>query len=169
MPLVNMTGIKTTRPLRAATRTVETTPAGLVQEFENLYTWARKRNLRVGEPDSGGRMNLPWTAVLHDESDTTDETPRRVDLWIPIDGAGPSVPGYTVRDIAFDNVAFTIHKGPMTQLGETIEQLFAWAAQKSLTFRGRLHRRIYLRGIDGPPEDPDWEAEIQIPLLTLRS
>jgi DNA gyrase inhibitor GyrI len=162
-------GIKRTRPIRVATRTIEGTPAELPAEFETLFAWARRKNLRTGEPDSSGRWSLPWVAVVHSEAEMTPETPRRIDLWIPIEGSGPSQPGYLVKDIPHENVVFQIYKGPMSKLDEGIEQLFVWAQGKQLTFRGRLHRRIYLRGIDGPPEDPDWEAEIQIPLLTTRS
>jgi DNA gyrase inhibitor GyrI len=162
-------GIKRTRPIRVATKTFEGTPAELPGEFENLFAWTRRRNLRVGEPEGGSRAGLAWTAVFHDENDTTPEAARRIDLWIPIDGAGASQPGYAVKDIPHDNVAFMIYKGPMSRLDEAVQQLFTWAEQKQLPFRGRLHRIVYLRGIDGPPEDPDWEAEIQIPLLAMRS
>lgn len=162
-------GIKRTRPLRAVTKTIEGTRADMAAEFDNLYAYTRRRNLRVGEPDNNGRMNLAWIAVLHEESDMEAETPRRIDLWIPIEGAGPSQPGYSVKDIAHENVAFMIHRGPMTKLDESVDQLFTWAQQKQLPHRGRVHRRIYLRGFDGPLEDPDWEAEIQIPLMTMRS
>ena len=126
--------------------------------------------MRVAEPDSsGGRAGMAWTAVMHDEAGTGAETTRRIDLWIPLEGAGASQPGYAVKDIAHENVAFMIHKGPMTRIDETVQQLFTWAEQKQLPFRSRVHRRIFLRGIDGPPEDPDWEAEVQIPLLPMRS
>ena len=162
-------GIKRTRPQRVAMRTIEATLADLPLEFENLYAWARRRNLRVGEPDASGRNPLAWVSVVHAEAEMTPETPRRIDLWIPIEGAGPSQPGYLVKDIPHENVAFSIYKGPMSKLDEAVDQLFEWATSKQLTYRGRLHRRVYLRGIDGPPEDPDWEAEIQIPLLTMRS
>ncbi len=162
-------GIKRTRPMRVATKTFEGTLEEMPREFENLYSWARRRMLRVGEPDQSGRNSLPWTAVVHAEADMTPETPRRVDLWLPIDGAGASQPGYLVKDIAHENVAFQIYKGPMSKLDEAVDLLFAWATQKQLTFRGRVHRRIYLRGVDGPPEDPDWEAEIQIPLMASRN
>jgi DNA gyrase inhibitor GyrI len=162
-------GIKRTRPIRVATKTFEGPMEELPREFESLYSWARRRNLRVGEPDNSGRMSLPWTAVVHAEADMTPETARRVDLWLPIEGAGASQPGFLVKDITHENVAFQIYKGPLSKLDEAVEQLFQWAASKQLTFRGRLHRRIYLRGVDGPPEDPDWEAEIQIPLLTMRN
>jgi DNA gyrase inhibitor GyrI len=162
-------GIKRTRPQRVAMRTVETTPAELPLEFENLFSWARRRNLRVGEPDLSGRNPLPWVSVVHSETEMAAETPRRFDLWIPIEGAGASQPGYLVKDVGHENVAFVIYKGAMSKLDEAVEQHFAWAQSKQLAFRGRLHRRIYLRGIDGPPEDPDWEAEIQIPLLAMRN
>lgn len=162
-------GIKRTRTSRVAMKTFEGTPAELPGEFENLFAWTRRRGLRVAEPDSGSRAGMAWTAVFHDDNDTTPETPRRIDLWIPIEGAGASQPGYAVRDIGHENVAFSIYKGPMSRLDEAVQQLFTWVEQKQLPFRGRVHRRIYLRGIDGPPEDPDWEAEIQIPLLPMRS
>jgi DNA gyrase inhibitor GyrI len=162
-------GIKRTRPLRAVTKTIEGTRAEMAAEFDSLYGYTRRRNLRVGEPDASGRMNLAWIAVLHEEADMQPETQRRIDLWIPIEGAGPSQPGIIVKDIPHENVAFMIHRGPMTKLDESVDQLFTWAQQKQLPFRGRLHRRIYLRGFDGPLENPDWEAEIQIPLLTMRS
>ena len=162
-------GIKRTRPLRVALKTFEGTLAEVGREFDNLYAWTRRRNLRVGEPDSSGRMGLPWVAVVHDEAGTTPVSPRRIDIWIPIESAGPSQPGYTVKDIAHENVAFMIHKGPMTRLDESVQQLFSWVEQKQLSARSRLHRRLYLRGVDGPPEDPDWEAEVQIPLLPVRS
>jgi DNA gyrase inhibitor GyrI len=162
-------GIKRTRPQRVAMRTFEGTAAELPREFETLFSWTRRRNLRVGEPDSSGRNPLPWVAVVHAEAEMLPEVTRRIDLWVPIEGAGPSQPGLLVKDMPHENVAFTIYKGPMSKLDEGIEQLFTWAQSKSLGFRGRLHRRIYLRGIDGPPEDPDWEAEIQIPLLTMRN
>jgi DNA gyrase inhibitor GyrI len=162
-------GIKRTRPQRVAMRTVETTLEELPREFENLFAWARRRNLRLGEPDVSGRNPLPWVSVVHTEAEMTPETPRRIDLWIPIEGSGPSQPGYLVKDIPHENVAFQIYRGPMSKFDEAIEQLFEWATAKQLTTRGRTHRRIYLRGIDGPPEDPDWEAEIQIPLLATRN
>jgi hypothetical protein len=57
----------------------------------------------------------------------------------------------------------------MSKLDEAVEALFQWATSKQLVYRGRLHRRIFLRGVDGPREDPDWEAEIQIPLMTSRN
>jgi DNA gyrase inhibitor GyrI len=162
-------GIKRTRPLRVATKTIEGTVADLPREFESLFSWARRRNMRIGEPDMSGRNPLPWAAVVHSEADMEPEAARRIDLWIPIEGSGPSQPGYLVKDIPHESVVFSIYKGPMTKFDEAIEQLFTWTQGKQLTFRGRLHRRIYLRGIDGPPEDPDWEAEIQIPLLLSRS
>jgi DNA gyrase inhibitor GyrI len=162
-------GIKRTRPMRVAMKTFEGVVEDLPREFESLFSWARRRNLRVGDPDATGRNPLPWVSVMHNETDMTPETPRRIDLWVPLEGAGPSQPGYLVKDIAHESVAFSIYKGPMSKLDEAVEQLFAWAQSKQLTTRGRLHRRIYLRGIDGPPEDPDWEAEIQIPLLTTRN
>jgi DNA gyrase inhibitor GyrI len=162
-------GIKRTRPQRVALRTFEGTVADLPREFETLFSWARRRNLRVGESDSTGRYPLAWVSVVHGEADMTPESPRRIDLWIPIEGAGPSQPGFLVKDTSHENVAFTIYKGAMSKLDEAVDQLFTWMQSKSLTSRGRLHRRVYLRGIDGPPEDPDWEAEIQIPLLTMRN
>ena len=162
-------GIKRTRPLRVVLKSFEGTPSDIVGEFDNIFAWTRRRNLRVGEPDMSGRMNLPWTAVFFDEAATTPETPRRIDLWIPIEGAGPSQPGFSVKDIPHDSVAFMIHRGPMSRLDESVQQLFTWVEQKQLGFRARIHRRLYLRGVDGPPEDPDWEAEVQIPLLAARS
>ena len=162
-------GIKRTRPMRVALRTIEGTLEELPREFETLFAWARRRNLRVGEPDHSGRNPLPWASVVHAEAEMTPETTRRVDLWIPIEGAGASQPGFLVKDMPHESVAFQIYKGPMSKLDEAVELLFTWAQSKSLGFRGRLHRRIYLRGIDGPPEDPDWEAEIQIPLLAIRN
>jgi hypothetical protein len=162
-------GIKRTRPQRVALRTFEGTVADLPREFETLFSWARRRNLRVGEVDSSGRNPLPWASVVHAEIDLAAEAPRRIDLWLPIEGSGPSQPGFLVKDVPHESVAFTIYKGAMSKLDEAVEQLFVWAQSKSLGFRGRLHRRIYLRGIDGPPEDPDWEAEIQIPLLAMRN
>jgi DNA gyrase inhibitor GyrI len=162
-------GIKRTRPMRVAMKTIEGTPAELAREFENLFAWTRRRGIRVAEPDSSGRMGMAWTAVLHDEAATTADGTRRMDLWIPLDGAGASQPGYTIKDITHENVAFMIHKGAMSRLDETVQQLFTWAGTKQLPFRHRVHRRIFLRGIDGPREDPDWEAEVQIPLLPMRS
>jgi DNA gyrase inhibitor GyrI len=162
-------GIKRTRPIRVAMKTFEGTLADLPVEFESLFGWARRRNLRIGEVDHTGRNPLPWASVVHDEAGATPETTRRIDLWIPIESAGASQPGFLIKDITHENVAFQIYKGPMSKLDEAVEQLFTWCQTKSLTFRGRLHRRIYLRGIDGPPEDPDWEAEIQIPLLVSRN
>jgi DNA gyrase inhibitor GyrI len=162
-------GIKRTRPQRVALRTFEGTMEEMPREFETLFSWARRRNLRVGESDGTGRNPLPWVSVVHAEADMTPETARRIDLWVPIEGSGPSQPGFLVKDMPHENVAFTIYKGPMSKLDEAVDQLFVWAQSKSLGFRGRLHRRIYLRGMDGHPEDPDWEAEIQIPLLTMRN
>lgn len=162
-------GIKRTRPIRVALKTFEGTVEELPREFESLFGWTRRRNLRIGEVDSSGRNPLPWASVLHDETGMTVESSRRIDLWIPIESAGASQPGFLIKDINHENVAFQIYKGPMSKIEEAVEQLFVWAQSKSLTFRGRVHRRIYLRGIDGPPEDPDWEAEIQIPLLASRN
>ena len=99
----------------------------------------------------------------------TPESVREIDLWLPIDGAGPADLEYAVKDITHGNVAFMIHKGPMAKFEESIEELFAWATRKELPFRAREHRRLFTRGIDAHPEDPDWEAEIQIPLLQSRS
>src|SRR5262245_43104310 len=99
-------GIKRTRPLRVATKTFEGMLEDMPREFENLFAWARRRSLRVGEPDTTGRMSLPWTAVVHAEAAMTPETPRRIDLWLPIEGAGASQPGYLVKDIQHENVAF---------------------------------------------------------------
>ena len=162
-------GIKRTRPVRVAMKTFEGPLTDVPREFESLYAWARRRSLRIGEPDSSGRMSLPWTAVIHAEAGMEPEAPRRIDLWLPIEGAGASQPGFLVKDITHDSVAFQIYKGPMSKLDEGVEQLFEWVASKQLTSRGRLHRRIFLRGIDGPPENPEWEAEIQIPLMTMRN
>lgn len=162
-------GIKRTRPLRVITAEFEGTPGEILNHFENMYTWARSRGLRTGEREPSGRVNLPWMALLHDEEDTAADTPRRIELWMPIDGAGPTQGTYAVKDMTHSNVAFMIHKGPLSKYEESIEQLFDWASQKELQFRGRIHRRIFTRGADAHPEDPDWEAEIQIPLLAARS
>jgi DNA gyrase inhibitor GyrI len=162
-------GIKRTRPMRVATKTFEGRLEEMPREFESLYGWARRRNLRVGEPDHSGRMSLPWTAVVHNEADTAPEAARKVDLWVPIEGAGASQPGFLVKDIPHESVAFQIYKGPMSKLDEAVDALFTWATSKQLVFRGRVHRRIFTRGVDGPPEDPDWEAEIQIPLVPQRN
>ena len=162
-------GIKRTKPMRVIHTSFEGTPADIPLRFEEMHRWAIARKLRTGDKDSSGRFNLPWTAVLHDEEGTAADTPRKIDLWIPIDGAGPSQGNYAVKDIQHGNVAFMIHKGPMAKFQESIDQLFEWAKQKEQPFRGRVHRRIYVRGVDANPEDPDWEAEIQIPLLAGRS
>ncbi|MFQ5600938.1 MAG: GyrI-like domain-containing protein [Candidatus Krumholzibacteriia bacterium] len=162
-------GIKRTRPMRAVWSSFEGKPDEIPNRFEEMYAWARKRGLRTGERDSSGRMSLAWAAFLQDEEDTSPETPRPIELWIPIDGAGPSQMDYVVKDIRHLNVAFMIHRGPMSKFEESIEQLFAWATEKELSFRARFHRRIYMRGVDGHPEDPDWEAEVQIPLLNPRA
>ena len=115
-------GIKRTRPMRVAMKTIEGTPAELAREFENLFAWTRRRGMRVAEPDSsGGRAGMAWTAVMHDEAGTGAETTRRIDLWIPLEGAGASQPGYAVKDIAHENVAFMIQKGPMTRIDETVQ------------------------------------------------
>jgi len=162
-------GIKRTKPLRAITSSFEGTPRDIPTHFEEMFAWARSRNLRTGDRDSSGRFNLPWTAVLYDEDSMVAETVRKIDLWLPLDGAGPSQGTYSVKDIPHGNVAFMIHRGPLAKYQESIDQLFDWAKQKELQFRARLHRRIYIRGVDAHPEDPDWEAEIQIPLVTSRS
>lgn len=162
-------GIKRMRPLRAITASFEGAPGDIPNRLDAMYEWARARGLRTGERDPVGRMNLPWMAILHDENDTEADAARTIDLWMPIDGAGPSDMEYTVKDIAHTNVAFMIHKGPLNKYEESIRQLFEWATQKELTFRGRVHRRVFTRGVDAHPEDPDWEAEIQIPLLQTRS
>lgn len=162
-------GIKRTRPIRVAMKTFEGTAADLPREFESLFGWTRRRNLRIGEVDGTGRNPLPWASVLHDETGMTAESTRKIDLWIPIESAGASQPGFLIKDITHESVAFQIYKGPMSKIEEAVELLFTWAQSKSLTVRGRVHRRIYLRGIDGPPEDPDWEAELQIPLLASRN
>lgn len=162
-------GIKRTKPLRVVLSSFEGTPGEIPLHFEEVFGWARARNLRTGDRDSSGRFNLPWTAVLHDEEDMTPETPRKIDLWLPIDGAGPTQGSYSVKDIVHGNVAFMIHKGPLSKFQESIDHLFEWAKEKELPFGGRLHRRLYTRGVDAHPEDPDWEAEIQIPLQASRS
>jgi len=162
-------GIKRTRPLRAITAVFEGTATDILNQFEQMYGWARARALRTGEREPSGRITLPWTAVLHDEEGMPPEAARKIELWMPIDGAGPSQGSYVVKDLSHGNVAFVIHKGPMARFQESIDQLFEWAKQKELPFRGRLHRRIFLRGVDSHPEDPDWEGEIQIPLLATRS
>ncbi|HZM14581.1 MAG TPA: GyrI-like domain-containing protein [Candidatus Krumholzibacteria bacterium] len=162
-------GIKRTKPMRAIHTSFEGTPGDIPLRLEEMFGWALGRRLRTGDKDSSGRYNLPWTAVLHDEDGTTPETPRKIELWMPIDGAGPSQGNYVVKDIHHGNVAFMIHKGPMSKFQESIDQLFEWAKQKEQPYRGRVHRRIYVRGVDANPEDPDWEAEIQIPLLAGRS
>lgn len=162
-------GIKRMRPLRAITASFEGTPGDIPNQFDAMYEWARARGLRAGERDPIGRMNLPWTAILNDEEDTEPGVTRTIDLWMPIDGAGPSDMQYSVKDITHTNVAFMIHKGPISKFEESIAQLFEWAARKELSFRARHHRRVFTRGVDAHPEDPDWEAEIQIPLLQSRS
>ncbi len=161
-------GIKRTRPMRAIATSFEGTPGEIPLHFGEMYQWARGRNLRTGDKDSSGRYNLPWTAVLHEEDGMTPETSRKIDLWMPIDGAGSNQGNYTVKDIPHGNVAFMIHKGPMSKFTESIDHLFKWAKEKEQPYRARLHRRIYVRGADANPEDPDWEAEIQIPLLSGR-
>ncbi len=95
--------------------------------FEEMYGWARSRGLRTGDRDSSGRFNLPWTAVFYDEEGMTAETARKMDLWMPLDGAGPSQGTYAVKDIPHGNVAFMIHRGPLSKYTESIEQLFEWA------------------------------------------
>ena len=162
-------GIKRIRPLRAITSSFEGTPGDIPNKLHAMYDWARARNLRTGERDPVGRMNLPWTAILHDDDETEPDAVREIDLWMPIDGAGPSDLQYNVKDITHSNVAFMIHKGPMSKFEESIEQLFEWATTKELPFHGRAHRRVFTRGVDAHPEDPDWEAEIQIPLLKMSS
>ena len=162
-------GIKRTRPLRTITSSFEGTPGDIPNRFDDMYTWARARGLRTGDRDPIGRMNLPWTAILNDDEDTEAGETRQIDLWMPIDGAGSSDLQYSVKDITHSNVAFMIHRGPMNKFEESIEQLFEWATRKELQFRGHVHRRLFTRGIDTNPEDPDWEAEIQIPLLQSRS
>ena len=162
-------GIKRTRPFRAVTTSFEGAPADILTQFEQMYGWARARGLRTGEREPSGRITLPWIAVLHDEENMAPEAARKIELWMPMDGAGPSQGSYTVKDLTHWNVAFMIHRGPMSRLQESIDQLFDWAKQKELPVRGRLHRRIYLRGVDSHPEDPDWEGEVQIPLLAGRS
>lgn len=161
-------GIKRTKPLRVIHTSFEGTPADIPLRFDEMLRWANTRKLRTGEKDSSGRYNLPWMAVLHDEEGMTPETPRKIELWVPIDGAGQSQGNYSVKDIPHGNVAFMIYKGPLAKLQESIDQLFEWAKQKEQPFRARVHRRIYVRGVDANPEDPDWEAEIQIPLLAGR-
>ena len=162
-------GIKRIRPLRAITSSFEGTPGDVPNRFDEMYTWARERGLRIGDRDPIGRMNLPWTAILHDDEDTDPDDTRDIDLWMPIDGAGSSDLQYSVKDITHSNVAFMIHRGPMNKFEESIAQLFEWAERKELAFRGRVHRRLFTRGVDANPEDPDWEAEIQIPLQQSRS
>jgi DNA gyrase inhibitor GyrI len=162
-------GIKHTRPLRVITASLDGSPKEIPDTFDKVHAWARSLNLRTGERDSSGRVNLPWIAILENEEDTAEDDARHIDLWMPIDGAGPVDGQYPVRDIPHQNVAFKIHRAPMSRLEESIQELFEWAEEKKLTFRARHHRRIYTRGIDAHPEDPDWEAEIQIPLLTTRS
>jgi DNA gyrase inhibitor GyrI len=161
--------MKHTRPLRVIASEFEGTPGEIVGHFEEIYAWARGRGLCTGEREPSGRVNLPWTATLHDAEDTTPDAARRIELWMPIDGAGPTQGPYAVKDMTHVNVAFMIHKGPMAKFEESIEQLFTWATEKELQFQGRLHRRVFIRGVDAHPEDPDWEAEIQIPLLAAPS
>jgi len=162
-------GIKRTRPLRVITASFEGTPADIPNRFDAMYTWARARGLRAGDRDPIGRMNLPWTAILSDQEDTAAGDTRHIDLWMPIDGAGASDLQYSVKDFTHSNVAFMIHRGPMNKFEESIEHIFEWAQRKELSFRGRVHRRLFTRGVDANPEDPDWEAEIQVPLLASRS
>ena len=162
-------GIKRTRPLRVITASFEGEPKQVPSELDRVYAWAKARGLRTGERDSSGRVNLPWMAFLENEDDTAEEAARPILLWMPIDGAGPVDGEFPVRDIAHTNVAFKIHRAPMSRLQESIDELFEWAERKELPFRSRHHRVIYTRGIDAHPEDPDWEAEIQIPLLSQRS
>lgn len=157
-------GIKRTRPLRAPTASFEGAPKQITAELEKIYIWARARNMRIGERDASGRVNLPWIAILESEADMAEYTERPITLWMPVDGAGPVDGEYPVRDIAHQNVAFKIHRAPMNRLSESLDELFEWAEKKELPFRARHHRLIYTRGIDAHPEDPDWEAEIQIPL-----
>lgn len=162
-------GIKRTRPLRVITSSIDGEPGQIPAQFGKVHAWARSLNLRIGERDSSGRVNLPWVAIFEDEADTEPASARHIDLWMPLDGAGPVDGTYPVRDIPHQNVAFKIHRAPMSRLEESIQELFEWAEEKKMTFRARHHRRIYTRGIDAHPEDPDWEAEIQIPLLSTRS
>jgi len=162
-------GIKRTRPLRVITSKFEGEPKQIPTELDRVYTWARSRGLRTGERDSSGRVNLPWMAYLESEPETPPEAARLITLWMPIDGAGPTEGEFPVRDIAHTNVAFKIHRAPMNRLQESIEELFEWAQKKELPFQARHYRLVYTRGIDAHPEDPDWEAEIQIPLLTSRN
>ena len=166
-----MLGIKRTRPIRVAAAKFEGKPDDVPGQFEKLYAWARRLGLRTGDRDSSGRMNLPWTACFHDTEATaaSADVPRPIDVWIPLDGAGPTQGEFTVIDVDHENVAFMIHKGPMSRFEESVQTLFTWAKSKQLQFRERDHRRIYLRGIDTHPEDPDWEAEIQIPITASRS
>ena len=162
-------GIKRTRPLRAITASFEGAPKQIPAELEKVYAWARSRNLRIGERDASGRVNLPWIAILESEEDMAEYAERTISLWMPVDGAGPVDGDYPVRDIPHQNVAFKIHRAPMSRLEESRQELFEWAEKKELSFRARHHRLIYTRGIDAQPEDPDWEAEIQIPLLTSKT
>ena len=162
-------GIKRTRPLRVITSNFEGEPKQIPAELDRVHTWARARGLRTGERDSSGRVNLPWMAFLENEEDTIASEIRSINLWMPIDGAGPTEGDFPVRDIAHANVAFKIHRAPMNRLEESIQELFEWAEKKELPFQARHYRLIYTRGIDAHPEDPDWEAEIQIPLLASRN
>ena len=160
-------GIKRTRPIRVAMRTFEGTIVELPLEFENLFSWARRRNLRIGETDHTGRNPLPWASVLHDEADMTPDSSRRIDLWIPIESAG-AASRYLIKDITHESVAFQIYKG-RCRSSRGVDQLFTWLQSKSLTFRGRIapahlharHRRPPRR-IGLGSRDPD-------PLLTSRN
>jgi len=145
--------LKKAKPMHVATiRHVG--PYGEVGKlYEEIAKWLKQKQLKITGPPLG------W---FHDNPEKVPARKLRSEVGIPFKGEAKPEGNIKIKKISAQEVLYTIHKGPYSEVGPAYTALFQNAKEKGYIPQG-CPMEIYL---NDPAKVPETEllTEIQLPV-----
>ncbi len=151
--------IKPVAALRvAALRAVVPTPPDQGQLWQELYLHLAREGV---QPDG------PCLTVYYDEE--YKERDWDLEVCEPIAGDLRPTERIQVRNLeAAEQMAYVVHHGPFTTIGEAYDALMKWVSENGYRIIGPA-REVYLRAAEkGRQDDPETVTEVQFPVEKAR-
>jgi DNA gyrase inhibitor GyrI len=118
--------------------------------FEKLGAWGKAAGLSPSD----------WAAFYYDDPTSVPPEQQRSDACIPVAADYTNDdPAVSILDIPQIKVAYIVHKGHYSKLGETWGQMMSLAQEKEVGLNWQYNFELYINDCNSLPED-EWLTEV---------
>lgn len=122
--------------------------------YEEIIKWLNQKQLEMSGPPFGWFYDNPQEVPAHE---------LRCEVGFPFKGEAKPEGSIKIKQIPAQEVLYTIHKGPYSEVGPAYAALFQYGSEKGYTPLGSP-MEIYL---NDPAKTPESEllTEVQLPVM----